>query len=214
MDTSWCTAAYDSIFIRPGTLTVPGTHTRPRSFLSKSTIIKFSARSLTDVASFEASATSASHPKGWTRGAVPLMGLASRTPPAERRRNRSGEEQHTATTSARGSDETADETSDETSGAPPKSQPPKHRKAAYGAGLVLRSTEYSVAGSGARGAGIDPPTSPSPPAPSESSPTVLRSSFVRHTSYVSPRSMARWHADTSPTYSSRSRRNVNPPSYA
>ena len=64
VDTSWCTEAYDSIFIRPGTRTVPGTHTRPRSFLSKSTIIKFSARSLTDVASFEASETSASHPKG------------------------------------------------------------------------------------------------------------------------------------------------------
>ena len=62
VDTSWCTAAYDSIFIRPGTDTVPGAHTRPRSFLSKS-IIKFSAGSLTELASFETSATSASHPK-------------------------------------------------------------------------------------------------------------------------------------------------------
>ena len=104
--------------------------------------------------------------------------------------------------------------SDDTLSDESTSQPPKHRKAAYGAGLVLRSTEYSVAGSGAvAGAGIDPPTSPSPPL--ERLPSVPRaSSFVRHTSYVSPRSTARWHADTSPTYSSRSRRNVNPPSYA
>ena len=62
--TNWCTDAYDSIFISPGTDTVPGSHTRPRSFRSKSTIIKFSARSFTDVARLAASFTSASQPNG------------------------------------------------------------------------------------------------------------------------------------------------------
>ena len=90
------------------------------------------------------------------------MGLASRTPledaaspPAggERRRNRSGRNS-TATTLVKRIGRDVRRAA--------KSQPPKHRNAAYGAGLVLRSTEYSVAGSGARGAGIDPPTSPSP----------------------------------------------------
>mmetsp|Transcript_7606 Transcript_7606/g.31671 ORF Transcript_7606/g.31671 Transcript_7606/m.31671 type:complete len:253 (-) Transcript_7606:2719-3477(-) len=63
----------------PGTETDPGSQTRPRSLRSKSTIIRFSARSFTRRSSASASATSAAHPNGACRRAVPLMGFASRT---------------------------------------------------------------------------------------------------------------------------------------
>ena len=112
----------------PGTETDPGSQTRPRSLRNKSTIIKFSARSFTRRSSASASATSAAHPNGARRRAVPLMGFASRTSwfsfffsssvtnapefassrstslfrstSRESRRKRSGEQQHTAMTSS------------------------------------------------------------------------------------------------------------------
>lgn len=46
--TSWWTEEKLSSAISDGTWTVPGAHTLPRSFRSRSTIIKFSARSFSD----------------------------------------------------------------------------------------------------------------------------------------------------------------------
>lgn len=53
--------------------------TRPKSLRSRSTIIRFSAWSFSDLA--RARAEVRSWPASWKRGAVPLMGLASRVPP-------------------------------------------------------------------------------------------------------------------------------------
>ena len=77
VETSWCTVSYDSTRIKPGTVTEPGSETRPRSLRRRSTIIKFSARSLAFVRSVSAAAASAAEPRGRTRAAVPLIGFAS-----------------------------------------------------------------------------------------------------------------------------------------
>ncbi|PNH04615.1 hypothetical protein TSOC_009193 [Tetrabaena socialis] len=126
VDTIWCTVAYDSMSIRPGTCTLPTcgragrggwprtSHTRPRSLRSRSTIMRFSARSFSEAASSAAAAASAAGFPA-TRAAVPLMGRASSRPPRSPRRKRSGEEQQ------------------------------------IGAGLSRRRLRYSAAGSGAAG---------------------------------------------------------------
>ena len=71
--------------------------TRPRSLRSRSTIIRFSARSFSEASSRAAAAASdaASAP----RAAVPLTGRASRLPSRSPRRKRSGDEQHTCSRS-------------------------------------------------------------------------------------------------------------------
>ena len=69
-----------------GTVTVPVTATRPRSLRTRSTIMMFSATSLTDARSADGSAC---------RGSVPLIGLDVTVSP-RRRRNSSGDSDATA----------------------------------------------------------------------------------------------------------------------
>ena len=80
--------------IIPGTRTVPASQTRPRSLRRRSTIIKFSARSFSLLASRAAMAASRTGSSA-SRAAVPLMGRASRVPSRLKRRKRSGLEQQT-----------------------------------------------------------------------------------------------------------------------
>lgn len=74
VETNWCTEAKLSTSISPGTCTDPGRQTRPRSFLSRSTIMRFSARSFSLAASAAAISRSRAGSAG-SRGAVPLIGL-------------------------------------------------------------------------------------------------------------------------------------------
>ena len=97
VETIWCTVAYVSMSISFGTWTEPILETRPMSFLSRSTIIRFSALSLPEPRSDRRASASASLVAPLLT--VPLMGLASRTPSWVSFRNRSGLLQHTATPS-------------------------------------------------------------------------------------------------------------------
>ena len=86
--TRWCTAGKGSTTNSSGTLTEPGAATRPISLRSRSTIIRFSARSFSDRASASASSRSASA-SAW-RGRVPLIGRVSISSPFSDK-NRSGD---------------------------------------------------------------------------------------------------------------------------
>ena len=78
----------------------PTSQTLPRSLRSRSTIMRFSARSFSEAARSAAAAASAAGSS--LRGAVPLMGRASSSPEMLPRRKRSGEEQHTCSGSGSG----------------------------------------------------------------------------------------------------------------
>ena len=87
--TRCCTAAVRSSRNRRGTRTLPGTHTRPRSLRSTSTIITFSAWSLRLASSSRVRARSPSRVR--PRGRVPLIGSVDTRPPFDSARNGSGE---------------------------------------------------------------------------------------------------------------------------
>ena len=77
-DTRWWTVANDSTARSEGTATLPVSHTRPRSWRTRSTIITFSARSFSERASSRASAASLAGSA--PRGRVPLIGPALDAP--------------------------------------------------------------------------------------------------------------------------------------
>ena len=98
VETIWWTVAKDSMPHRTGTFTLPGTATRPRSLRRRSQIMRFSARSFTEVARSWANSLSSLGER--PRGRVPLIGLASRWPSTSRRK-RSGEVERTSVPESR-----------------------------------------------------------------------------------------------------------------
>ena len=120
VETSWWRVWYVSTCISFGTETLPSSLTAPRSLRSRSTIMRFSARVFSLVASVARirSSSAAVSP----RGAVPLIGFASIPPSRSMCRKRSGDELRMLMS-------------------------PNRRKAACGAGLRLRSSRYTVSGS-------------------------------------------------------------------
>jgi hypothetical protein len=118
--TSWWTAPYVSTSNSRGTRTEPVRAQTPRSLRTRSTIIRFSARSFSLAASSARRQWSrvASRP----RGLVPLIGLDSATPSGVTDRNRSGEQLSTDSSA-------------------------KRSKAPYGTGFAALSDRYAVHGS-------------------------------------------------------------------
>ena len=80
---------YRSTSNSEATSTLPSSAIRPRSFLSMSTIIRFSARCFSELARESAAASSCS--AVGPRGAVPFIGRAASAPFASRRKKSSGE---------------------------------------------------------------------------------------------------------------------------
>jgi hypothetical protein len=94
VDVSWCTVGYVSTWNSCGTRTVPKRAMRPRSFRSRSTIIRFSARSLGDACSVAAATRSSSSQR--PRRMVPFMGRVVMMRRGRTSKNSSGDADTTA----------------------------------------------------------------------------------------------------------------------